>query len=82
LASKDAAITTIMDERFKELAYEGHRFWDLKRRNLPVVRLTVDLPQVNAATTLAAGNFRFLLPIPNAEIQANPVIQQNPGYTN
>ena len=82
LASKDAAISAIMDERFKELAYEGHRFWDLKRRNLPVVRLTVDLPQVNAATTLAAGNFRFLLPIPNAEIQANPVIQQNPGYTN
>ncbi|MFW2475679.1 MAG: RagB/SusD family nutrient uptake outer membrane protein [Sediminibacterium sp.] len=23
-----------------------------------------------------------MLPIPNAEIQANPVIQQNPGYTN
>ena len=82
LASKDAAISAIMDERFKELPYEGHRFWDLKRRNLPVVRLTADLPQVNAATTLPAGNFRFLLPIPNAEVQANPVIQQNPGYTN
>jgi len=82
LASKDAAITEIMQERFKELPLEGHRFWDLKRKGLPVVRLTVDLPQVNAATTLPAGNFRFLLPIPNAEIQANPLIQQNPGYTN
>ena len=81
LASKDAAINAIMDERFKELPFEGHRFWDLKRRNLPVTRLLVDAPTPNAAT-LAAGNFRFLLPIPNSEIQANPLIQQNPGYTN
>lgn len=82
LASRDAAITQIIEERFKELPYEGHRFWDLKRRNLPVTRLTVDLPNPNAAPTLPAGNFRFLLPIPNTEIQANPLIQQNPGYTN
>jgi len=81
LATKDAAITAIMEERFKELPYEGHRFWDLKRRNLPVNRLTNDAPNANS-TTLAAGSFRFLLPIPNAEIQANPLIQQNPGYTN
>jgi starch-binding outer membrane protein, SusD/RagB family len=82
LASKDAAVTAIVEERFKELPYEGHRFWDLKRRNLPVTRLTADLPNPNAAPTLPAGNFRFLLPIPNTEIQANPLIQQNPGYTN
>jgi hypothetical protein len=81
LATKDAAITAIMEERFKELPYEGHRFWDLKRRNLPVSRLLSDAPSA-ASQTLAAGSFRFLLPIPNAEIQANPVIQQNPGYTN
>jgi len=80
-ASKDAAITAILNERFKELAYEGHRFWDLKRRNLPVERLASDAPTTNAVV-LPAGNFRFLLPIPNAEIQANPLIQQNPGYTN
>ena len=81
LASTAAAVTAIMDERFKELPYEGHRFWDLKRRNLPVSRLSTDAPSA-AGTTLAAGNFRFLLPIPNSEMQANPLIQQNPGYTN
>ena len=78
-ASKDAAINAIIEERFKELAYEGHRFWDLKRRGLPVTRLAADAPTANAAT-LPAGNFRFLLPIPNAEIQANPLMQQNAGY--
>lgn len=81
LATKDAAITAILEERFKELPYEGHRFWDLKRRNLPVSRLLADAPNANAQT-LAAGSFRFLLPIPNPEINANPLIQQNPGYTN
>jgi hypothetical protein len=78
-ATKDAAITDIMLERFKELAYEGHRFWDLKRRGLAVDRLPADAPTTNA-TTLPAGNFRFLLPIPNSEIQANPLMTQNPGY--
>lgn len=77
--TKDALINAILDERFKELAFEGHRFWDLKRRNLPVSRLLQDAPNT-ASQTLPAGNFRFLLPIPLPETQANPKIQQNPGY--
>jgi hypothetical protein len=80
-ASKDAAIADIIFERFKELAYEGHRFWDLKRRNLPVERLASDAPS-GSSQILPAGNFRFVLPIPNPEINANPLIVQNPGYTN
>ena len=28
------------------------------------------------------GNFIFILPIPNSEILANSIIQQNPGYSN
>lgn len=80
LASKQAAIDEILYERFKELAFEGHRFWDLKRRSLPVTRLASDAP-TTAATSLPADNFRFLLPIPNVEIQASAgLLQQNPGY--
>lgn len=78
-ATKDDAINSILDERFKELAFEGHRFWDLKRRNLPVTRLTVDAPNAGSAI-LPAGNYRFLLPIPDPEIKANTLIQQNIGY--
>jgi starch-binding outer membrane protein, SusD/RagB family len=80
-ASKQEAIDAIILERQKELAYEGHRFWDLKRYNLPVTRTGADAPTATAAT-LPAGNFRFLLPIPNFEIQANPLMEQNPGYAN
>jgi starch-binding outer membrane protein, SusD/RagB family len=78
-ATLNDAITAISSERFKELPYEGHRFWDLRRYDMPVSRLASDAP-TSSAVTLPAGNFRFLLPIPFSEIQANPTIQQNPGY--
>ena len=77
--TKQAAIDAVMLERFKELPYEGHRFFDLKRRNLPVSRLAADAPSA-AGTTLAAGNFRFILPIPLPEMTTNPLMEQNPGY--
>jgi starch-binding outer membrane protein, SusD/RagB family len=78
-ATKDVAITAIMLERYKELAYEGHRFWDLKRRGLPVARLASDAPSPNG-TTLAAGDYRFTIPIPDTELKANRAMKQNPGY--
>lgn len=78
-ATKDAAITDIMLERYRELAFEGHRMWDLRRKGLPVQRLPSDAPNA-ASVTLPGGNFRFVLPIPDAEIKANPLLEQNPGY--
>jgi starch-binding outer membrane protein, SusD/RagB family len=80
-ASKDAAITAIVLERFKELAFEGHRFWDLKRRELAIERWTEDAP-TPAGLTLPKNNFRFILPIPQSEILANVLMEQNPGYEN
>ena len=79
-SSKGDLITAILNERFKELPFEGHRFFDAKRRNLPIIRLAADAQ--NNKITLESGNFRFLLPIPNSEIQANPLMVQNPGYSN
>jgi hypothetical protein len=78
-ASKADAIDAILLERYKELAFEGHRFWDLKRRELPVQRLASDAPTA-ASTTLPANHFRFVMPIPEQEILANPILTQNPGY--
>ncbi len=79
LTSKENAITEILNEKYKELALEGHRFWDLKRRGLAVERLAADAPTATAVT-LPANNFRFVLPIPLTEINANPKMTQNPGY--
>jgi hypothetical protein len=78
-----ALLDDIMLERRKELAFEGHRYWDLARYNKDVVRVNLagNYPG-NVPLVLAAGNFRRILPIPQAELDANPNIrtQQNAGY--
>jgi len=77
-ATADVLFQGVMDERFKELAFEGFRFFDLKRNNLPVERLLSD-----ASTewqTLPSTSYRFVLPIPRDELNANPNMVQNAGY--
>lgn len=68
----------VLEERFKELCFEGHRFFDLKRNNLPVQRNASDAsPEWQ---TLPASSYRFVFPIPQAAILANPNMEQNDGY--
>lgn len=78
-ASKDIAISEIMDERFKELCFEGFRFFDLKRRTLPISRNLSDSRNGNWQT-LAANSYLFALPIPQTEFSGNANMVQNPGY--
>ena len=68
-----------MNERRKELAFEGDRYHDVQRMKADVTRST-NYPA--AARTVAYTNFRRILPIPQAETDANPNIrpQQNTGY--
>lgn len=79
-ASKQTAIDDIYLERFRELCFEAQRYYDLKRRGLPIQRLLVDVNNVSTLTQLEASDPRYLLPIPQQEIFANPNINQNPGY--
>lgn len=83
----DALLEAILLERRKELAFEGHRFFDLKRLGLPITRSNFGdeasgggqiLPE--NVMTLPAGSPKFLLPIPQAELNVNPDMEQNPGY--
>ena len=69
----------IITERRKELAFEGDRYLDLQRLKRDVVRST-NYPA--AARTIPYSNFRRILPIPQAEVDANENIrpQQNPQY--
>jgi len=69
----------IVQERRKELAFEGDRFHDLNRLKQAIARST-NYPA--SARNIAYPFDKRLLPIPQVETDANPTIkaQQNPGY--
>ncbi len=77
LTARPATLTNteIQDEitlqRRLELAFEGHRWFDLKRRGQNVVKTTGNVPY---------GDTRTLAFIPNSELLANKNIVQNAGY--
>ncbi|WP_430815941.1 RagB/SusD family nutrient uptake outer membrane protein [Carboxylicivirga sp. RSCT41] len=79
-ASQSETMQAVMDERRRELAYEGHRFYDLKRWGLGIERLPED--SETTSRTLEAGDYRFVFPIPQTEIFANENMIQNDGYSN
>jgi hypothetical protein len=79
-ASKTDAINAIIEERFKELAFEGQRVFDLRRKLLPITRIPADAINAFGAVNLVPTDRVYYFPIPNAELQANPNIIQNPGY--
>lgn len=72
-ATPDALITAILNERRKELCFEGHRRMDLLRRGQS---LRANDPDKKA------GADRVILPIPQREIDLSPALKghQNPGY--
>ncbi len=79
-ADKQALIDAIYTERYKELAFEGHRFYDLKRRNLPVQRLAADAANASGAVTLLPTQAQYAFPIPAQEVLINKNTVQNPKY--
>lgn len=79
-ADRESLLSAIYDERFKELAFEGHRFFDLKRRNLPVERTTQDAVNTSGAIRLAPTAAQYCFPIPVAEMTVNKNMVQNPEY--
>jgi tetratricopeptide (TPR) repeat protein len=66
-------LAAILKERKLELAFEGFRLGDLKRNQ----ESTVD--PISGAV-IAWNSPRLVLPIPLAEINANPNLTQNAGY--
>ncbi|OYQ43184.1 RagB/SusD family nutrient uptake outer membrane protein [Flavobacterium aurantiibacter] len=78
--SQQVAVDLILTERRRELCFEGHRFFDLKRFGLGVDRLPADVVLNSFAEDLQAGDYRFTLPIPQEAIFVNQRLDQNPNY--
>jgi hypothetical protein len=70
----------ILEERRRELAAEGHRYFDLKRLGRDISKSVGKLgnPDDNQSP-LAFENIRILDDIPSAQVDVED-LRQNPGY--
>ncbi len=78
-----ALFNAIQTERRKELAFEGHRFFDLKRLGrLPITRTACGAAgnSPSSICTLPSNSRAWVFPIPANEIIINTNLAPNPGY--
>lgn len=75
-------LADILNERLKEFAFEGYRFWDLTR-----LQMSFNKPQgqdgannITSNVAVTPATLNVVWPIPNDEILVNPNMVQNPGY--
>ena len=73
-------LADVLLERQLELAFEGFRIHDLRRTNGIVIAAVAATPTTPAVAAVPASDRRFILPIPQREINNNPNLTQNAGY--
>jgi hypothetical protein len=79
-ANADAARTVIANERRLELAFEGHRWFDLIRTGKAVSVMNAQKDGSGNNLNYNVQPFRLLFPIPQQQIDLNPLLTQNPNY--
>ncbi len=79
---RDAAIEAYMKERRLELALEGHRWYDLVRweKVEEVMNTLCSRDEGRAPLGNLFNRNHYKLPISQAVLDANPNLEQNPGY--
>ena len=90
--SKDAFWTRYKNERMVELAFENHRFWDVRRwkeadkyfKNIVEMQITKNDDETFTYTRKNVSrqwdDKMYLFPIPQSERMKNPNLAQNPGW--
>jgi hypothetical protein len=80
LNSSDLTLQTVLDERARELYWEGHRRTDLIRYGL-LTTSTYLWPWKGGVSSGTAVDSKYnIFPIPSANLTANPNLTQNNGY--
>jgi hypothetical protein len=85
VTAADMTIDRILHERRMELAFEGHRWFDLVRTGKAISILSQKLMtasdyDLKIHRTEPIPEYQLILPIPVAEIQKDQTLTQNPGY--
>lgn len=74
----------VLHERRMELAFEGHRFFDLRRTGKAIEIISEALMTVTGEDYGVQDEpieaFQLLFPIPTTEIEKDQTLPQNPGY--
>ncbi len=92
--SGTALLKKLQNERRIELAFEEHRWFDVRRWKIAPQRLNENgrkmtiIRAADGSKSYKVSDFNprafyernYLVPIPQAEINKNPLLEQNPGY--
>lgn len=82
-ANATEAYADILLERRLELCFEGHRYIDVKRigslAGKQIERNITD-DAIPGILTIPNDDYRYTMPIPRAELNANGLMVPNPGY--
>lgn len=85
ITAAELDIDAILHERRMELAFEGHRYFDLVRtgKAIPVITKALMTPldyDTNIAISGPISEEQLILPIPVSEIEKDQTLPQNQGY--
>lgn len=77
-SSEPSTVAGVLREREKELAWEGHLWFDLGRNGLPMKRTDVSGSQT--PKEILPEDRRWAMPIPESEMSVNKNLVQTKGY--
>ncbi len=84
----DAWVERYERERLVELAFENHRFWDVRRwkkgdkyfKSIQVASISSSLQLTRSTVNRGWDDKYYFYPIPQTEVKKNPKLGQNPGW--
>lgn len=77
--STEELLNFCLEERRRELSFEDHRWFDLRRYGMPELKHTITLTEGNPQEyVLSKGDKRYVLQIPKVVMDRNYNLEQNP----
>ena len=84
----DAWVARYERERMVELAFENHRFWDVRRwkkgaqyfKSIQVANISSNLQLTRSTVSRQWDDKYYFYPIPQTELKKNPNLTQNAGW--